>query len=247
MTQGAGRPDRIADLLLAHAAPIRRHAVDAMYADPFWDARFGERGRRHADEDGDFHVGYLAEALRLGSTAHFASYARWLRDVLVTRGMCTRHLSEQLRCVADAVEALGVLPSPDDARVAREYVDAARDGLRYPEGSLARAVQDAESRAPAAEDALAARFYGAGGLPPRDRLRADAADLISFLADAVSLERPALFAGHAQWLEGFFADQRRPKGYGAALRDAVADALAASGVRPDDVEPLLKGVPAGGR
>ena len=231
--------DHVADALQAHAAPISRRAVDAMYADPFWDARFGERGRRHADEDGDFHVGYLAEALRLGSTAHFANYARWLRSVLVARGMCTRHLSEQLRCVADAVDALGALPSPEDARVVRAYVDAARDGLRYPEGSLGSRLQDAEPRAAAAaEEALAARFYGASGLPPRDRLRADAADLLSYLADAAALERPDLFAEHAEWLAGFFADQRRPDGYLAALREAVARQPE---VERSEVRDLLRG------
>ena len=236
--------DRIADALQAHAPAVRRRAVEAMYADPFWDARFGASGRRHADEDGDFHLGYLAEALRLGSAATFASYAQWLRSVLVARGMCTRHQSQQLGCVADAVEALGLLPAADDARVVREYVAAARDALHYPAGTPAGAIQDVAPRAAdRVEAALVARFGDANGsLPPRRRLCDDATDLLSFLADAVAASRADLFIAHTRWLDDFFAAQGRPDGYGPALREALAGALAAEGVdvAEHDIELLLR-------
>ena len=230
--------DPIADALAARAAEIGRRAVEAMYADPFWDARFGPDGRRRADEDGDFHIGYLTEALRLGSPRTFANYAQWLRGLLVPRGMCTRHVSLQLASLGDA--AAGALPAAG-ADVVRVYVRAARDALRYPAASPGRALQDAETEAgERVAAALGARF-SADVLPPYDRLRADAAELLSYLADSVALARPDLFVAYARWVAGFHAAQRRPSGYTAALRDALGTALTDAGypLEENDVGLLL--------
>ena len=46
----------LASQLEAQADALARHSIAAMYADPFWDARFGARGRRFAEEDGVHHV-----------------------------------------------------------------------------------------------------------------------------------------------------------------------------------------------
>ncbi len=47
------------DDLEALTPALSRRCTDAMYADPFWQARFGQRGRHHADEDSGYHVRYL--------------------------------------------------------------------------------------------------------------------------------------------------------------------------------------------
>ena len=75
--------DVTADALQAQAAEIARAAQARMLADPFWAARFGERGGKHTRQDGDFHVTYLVQAVRLDSSVLLESYALWLRSVLV--------------------------------------------------------------------------------------------------------------------------------------------------------------------
>ena len=177
---GAVAPLRAtADALEARAAELADGALAAMYAaDPFWEARFGARGRRYAAEDGRFHVSYLAEALREGSPASLVAYARWLQGVLTTRGMCSLHLVHNFRRLAGAVAALAV----PGAATAAAYLGEAAGALRY--DGEAGAVHDL---AVAADEAAA----------PRADL---AAHLLSYLADAVALGRPPVFTDHVRWL-----------------------------------------------
>src|SRR5262245_56511924 len=84
----------LAQRLLDSAQSFGHAAIALCYTDGFWKARFGDRGRRFADEDGVRHSQYLAEAIETGDRAPFATYARWLRTVLTTRGMCTLHIHD---------------------------------------------------------------------------------------------------------------------------------------------------------
>ena len=54
--------------------------VADMYRNPFWDERFGARGRTRAVEDGGHHLSYLAEALAKLFDAEFAR--RFIAEVL---------------------------------------------------------------------------------------------------------------------------------------------------------------------
>jgi hypothetical protein len=126
--------DQLRDALERQALPLSQRVLDQMYENPFWMERYGERGRRHADEDSRYHVTYLQQALALGSPAVFTNYALWLRSVLVSRGMCSEHLAENYRLLADAIlEAQ--LP---DAEAATRLLDDARQALRYSTGEAAR-------------------------------------------------------------------------------------------------------------
>src|SRR5690606_8457401 len=127
---------------------IAVRVTDAMYADPFWTARFGARGRMHAEEDAAYHVEYLVQALVARDAEVMRRYARWLQAVLTTRGMCTRHLDESLARVGSAASEVLGPPGRGSAAVAA-YVGAAREALSYDEGP-ARDLQDAS-------DALVAR------------------------------------------------------------------------------------------
>jgi hypothetical protein len=72
----------LADQLQARADALVAHALQAMYTNPFWEERFGERGRQFARADNHHHLSYLALALRVGSPEPLARYARWLQEVL---------------------------------------------------------------------------------------------------------------------------------------------------------------------
>ncbi len=141
--------------------------------------RYGEpRATRHGRQDGNHHVSYLAEALRAHDSVVMERYARWLRQLLTTRGMCTRHIAECFDCLGRAINERGWA----DAGPALDVLATATAALRY-DGGPARAVQD---RAGAI----------AGGDPELETLT-------SYLADAIALARPDVLADHVAWCVGF--------------------------------------------
>jgi hypothetical protein len=190
----------LADRLLAIADELTDRVLAEMYRDPFWHARFGEpRAAKHGRQDGHHHLAYLAESLHAGDAGVMERYARWLQQVLTTRGMCTRHLAENFDRLGRAITEHGV---PDSER-AVELLAAATAALRYA-GGPARALQD---RA----DAIA------GG-------DAELATLVSYLADATALARPPLFAGHVAWYAGFVEQRGGTRDAVHALIDRLRDA-----------------------
>lgn len=210
----------VADRLEARADRLAADSLNAMYADPFWQERFGDIGRRFAEEDSRHHVTYLVEALRAESPETLAGYARWLQSVLTTRGLCTIQIADHFEQLRRAIAAAGL----GDTDPAGDYLTAAQAALRYPTGP-GRAVQDS---AGALAEAVVRRV--AGALPVwvaenSDRCRDDVRSLLSYLADAVALGRPELFAGQARWLAGFYQRYPRPAGYlNSLLRAGLVEA-----------------------
>jgi hypothetical protein len=176
----------LADALEAATAALAKHSIDAMYrSDSFWLARFGERGRTFALEDGARHVQYLVTALRERSSRPIEEYARWAQGILTTRGMCTRHLAENFDRLAQAMDALGV----EGREEAAPYLVAARNALVY-------------ATAPAADLLAAEAEVVRGALAPdasADEARATST-LWSYVVDAVALGSPVSLASHAWWL-----------------------------------------------
>jgi hypothetical protein len=193
--------------LQASGRRLSARVIDDMYADdPFWRERFGERGRRHAGEDGDFHIAHLVQALVARDPEVLVGYARWLQSVLTTRGMCSRHLDENFERLARALQL--EIPA---AALAVEYLERARAGLRYPEGP-GRELQDATPRlARATLEALSRGhpdWLARHGETERETRAADVSYHLSYLADAAALGRSELFASHAVWI-GEFSKRRR--------------------------------------
>ena len=124
--------------LRGEARALSQAVLDRMYQNPFWMERYGVRGRAFADEDSLHHVRYLDEALAADDPAVFVRYARWLRTVLVSRGMCTEHLGENFRLLGAAIEAARI---PDAASAVR-ILAAGVDALRYTDGDAGRLQQD---------------------------------------------------------------------------------------------------------
>lgn len=182
--------------LRARGAELSKRAIAEMYRRPFWRERFGDRGRRHSDDDGRHHVSYLVEALEAKDPEIMRRYSRWLQPVLTTRGMCTRHLDENFELLGRVIrEDLG--PADD----ALEYLQAAREALIYPDG-LGRELQ-------LVAGVLVKDVVLAPHVTPED-----ADDLVSYLADAAALARVDLFAAHAQFLDGYV---RRHTAHGNAV------------------------------
>jgi hypothetical protein len=233
----------LADTIEARGRTLADRALAAMYRDPFWDDRFGERGRRFAEEDNLHHVSYLVQALRAGSAALLTGYARWLQQVLTTRGMCSRHLADNFERLAVAIQGEGI----EDAGPALRLLDAAILALTYDDGP-SRAVQLAAGPVAArATDAMLVRqptwrrLLGDDG---RARCHHDVLTLLSYVADSLANGRPELFADHVRWATGFYARQGRPHGYLREALGSLDEALRAA-LGEDDREAVSAVVGAG--
>lgn len=188
--------DRLTDRVLAE-----------MYVDPFWRERFGARADKHGRQDGRFHVQYLQQALTSDDPEVLENYARWLQQVLTTRGMCTRHLAENFDRLALAI-AHEHWP---EGQVAIDLLARATAALTYADGD-AREVQ---LRAGSIAEATAAALDppGSGAIAPdRARLLDELATLISYFADALALASPQRFADHVAWLSGWLERRNVPRG-----------------------------------
>jgi hypothetical protein len=179
-----------------HGRELSQQVLADMYRDPFWSERFGERGRRHADEDSDFHLRYLRRALESRDAGVMLRYAQWLRGVLSARGMCTRHLVENFQRLARTIAARG-WPGHEEAL---GYLEEASAALMYP-GGMARELQEHEEALAAQVAAAVHKDNRAAALlrAPQD-LRDDVANLFSYLADACSGAQSGTFVTHVQWL-----------------------------------------------
>ena len=210
----------------AKRSAIGDDVVATMYRNPFWDDRYGERGRRYSIEDGNYNLDFLTTALQLEDTAGLVHYITWLRAVLVNRGMCTEHLRLTLMATADACDKK---LEPEHGLLVRVYLDAALAGLDYTAPAAATLWDGAEAITHAAADLLwaeepppAVRGMNGG----RERCLADLRYHLCYLADALDQGKPALFNDYVTWVGAFF--ERRfgsrlglDEGLGA-LRQAIA-------------------------
>ena len=195
--------DSLREALAARAVALSQRVLDRMYENPFWMERYGERGRRFANEDSLHHINYLDQALAAGDAAVFERYAQWLRSVLVSRGMCTEHLAENFRLLAETIADEG-LP---DAERGSSILLRGDNALKYDSGPAARL----EQVKPRLLDAV--RAAQDASAPIRED---DGRYLVSYLIDATATGDRAPF-------ESFAA--RFPPGVRAAL-DAAASRLA---------------------
>lgn len=191
----------LAERIRNEKARLAVGVVDEMYEDPFWMERFEKRGRRHSEEDLAFHVDYVVQALIARDPAVLERYARWLQTVLTTRGMCSVHLSDSFLRLGRVITA-----SIPDAEVAGKYLEVAADALRY-EAGLARELQDASSRLAEMAVLRIASAPSNDGAHWRARGRElsleDAGYHLAYLADALALDRPAVFVDYVRWIDGF--------------------------------------------
>ncbi|HEU0032329.1 MAG TPA: hypothetical protein VFQ53_16975 [Kofleriaceae bacterium] len=210
---------------LVECAPrLTERVLGEMYQNPFWQERFGERATTHGRQDGMYHVQYLVQALTSNDATILESYARWLQQVLTTRGMCTRHLAENFERLAAAITE----ECWADSAPAVAMLDAARAALRYPDGP-ARALQDqAPAIARSAADALYAKhpeWLARWGEAGRERCADDLQYHLAYLADSIALGMPEVFTSYVTWIAAFLERRQIPRAHLdeslAALRSAL--------------------------
>ena len=228
--------DAVCAALAAKRSAIVDDVVATMYRNPFWDDRYGERGRQYSIEDGNYNLDFLTTALQLEDTVGLVRYIAWLRAVLVNRGMCTEHLRQTLLATADACDKH---LEPEHGRQARVSLDAAQVGLDYTVPAAAALWDAADAITHAATDLLwavepplAVRTLAGG----RERCLADLRYHLCYLADALDQGKPTLFNDYVTWVGAFF-ERRLGSRLGLAeglaalrqamIRDVPAEQLAA--------------------
>lgn len=225
------RLDRTADSLT-------ERVLGEMYQNPFWLERFGERAHIHGRKDGRSHIDYLIQALGSDDATVIENYARWLQQVLTTRGMCTRHLADNFDLLGVAIASEGWREG--DAAV--RMLAAATAALSYSAGP-ARDVQDQiEALAKTATETMQARHPEWMGRVPAGRTRS-ADDLVyplHYAADGLALGSPAMLLAYLAWLTEFLERHQVPRTMTIesletlrevpdappALRDILSEALA---------------------
>jgi hypothetical protein len=223
--RGAGPDDptlrQLVSEIEARSEALATWAVAEMYRNPFWDERFGARGRHFAEQDGLYHLSYLAHALWGGSPSVLTGYARWLQTVLTHRGMCSLHIAEQFSRIEAAILHEGIA-APDRAIA---YLREAVEAVRYP-GGPGRILQDV---APQVAQQVVNRLYARhpewlhqSGESGRTHCLTDAGYHLSYLADAVANERPAGFVEYVTWIAGFLDRRGVLPSHLTEMLDAIA-------------------------
>jgi hypothetical protein len=223
--------------LEASGAELARRSIAEMYDNPFWQERFGARGRENADRDGQYHVSYLIQALAARDAGVLTNYARWLQTLLVSRGMSSRHIAENFERLARAIRREVAEPEP-----ALELLAAATAALVYDAGparelqtlaaALARVVVDELERTHTAWFAAASSYPSLASLESieqaeRARFEEEVLDFIAYLADALNAARPELFVRHALWMHAYQVRRRAPQMRVAQTLLTLRDCLAA--------------------
>lgn len=218
MSNAISASDARAEQLVAETTAIVERSLRYMPDDAFWQQRYAARASRFANEDGAFHVRYLADAIRASSPTVLEQYARWLRDLLVPRGMCTLHLAEHLDHVGRA--AVDCVGEGQEG----EYIRRAIASLQY-EAGAPRAIQDAAQP-------IAAAIAG----PAHGVVRHSAFEtryLCHYAADALHRGMPELLAKHLDWSRGALTPSRvEPAAYEHWI-EKMRDALQAQGLPPN--------------
>lgn len=232
----------LAERIQAKAPELGRRAISEMYQNPFWQERFGARGREMSDKDGELHVSYLVQALVASQPSVLTGYARWLQTLLVSRGMCSRHIDENFERLARAISEQIAEPEP-----ALALLLAARQALVYESGPARELMLRGDALAERVVDAVASRqpswFSAASSYTSlasfesihqaeSARFKADVLEYIAYLADALHAERPELFVAHAAWMQGFLARRKGPGARVEEILHALCDCLPAAPLEP---------------
>ncbi len=194
--------DALIAVLDEHGPTWARRATARVLENPFWAERFGERATQHSHDDGQYHVRYLVLALRLDAPELFTEYACWLRDVLVARHMCSRHLALHFDAFAEEITAAAVLGGERAVAV----LGAGTKGLRARAGVAGRvdALTD-ETAVTVAAQLCARRPDHVASYAAEQRCVDDVAYHLSYLADAAAAGRSAGFVAYTRFIAGFLA------------------------------------------
>jgi hypothetical protein len=176
---------------------LEKAVTNEMYQDPFWSDRYGRRGVDFTHQDVAYGLNFLITALKAESRDVLVRYYAWLRDLLVLRGMCTRHIWQTIHCTELALEKL--LPM-DTWELIAPYTMAGYGSLTY---SAPTAVQLADHIEMISLSALALRNSSFHSMNIQEEFRI----YLSYLADSVERNNRSLLIQFLSWKIQFNAKQ----------------------------------------
>jgi hypothetical protein len=206
-----------------------------MYPNPFWDDRYGPRGRRLCQEDNHHHLNYLIAAIRTGASDAMTHYYKWLQTLLVSRGMSTYHIRQNMERMEARLRAL----LPEAWPAIEPYHHSGYRGLAYEQP----ACQALAAHAAQIAEATTARMYAANpvweqqfGARGRALCLEDNLYHLSYLQDTIGVDTPNHFRDYHDWLAGFLGrrgfDAEHLRADLRMLADELARALPADHARP---------------
>lgn len=191
--------------LIAQIERVRPQVIDGlfdeMYQNPFWEARYGEKGKKHTRLDTNYHINQLVTSLAMDLPSLSVQYYHWLQGLLVYRGMCTLHIRDTIDCMARQFSRL----IPESWPGIEPYLRAGEQGLVYEHPGCAALLQAEMDIARATTNRM---FQQARTGKPIDE-RAFAAGLrdnryhLSYLADTVANQLEDAFDKYIVFLTGF--------------------------------------------
>ena len=187
---------------------VRRPVVEAalidQYRNPFWEDRYGERGHVFSNQDNHYHLDFLIAAIKTDNQASFSDTIQWLQILLVHRGMCSRHICQNLDSLKDHLQAA----LPQHWENIAPYWQAGYRGLEY-EHPACRAL---EAQAESIANAATRRIYGGDSFwmkqyGERGQVLCHEDNLfhLSYLEDAIGASAEHIFGKYLAWLTGFMA------------------------------------------
>ena len=189
---------RLSTSIEAQRAEVVSETAAALLANPFWMRRFGERGRQFILQDLNYNFDFLTAAVRVASPTSLVNYYLWQREMLVARGLCTRHLHEtQEETHRRLLERLPELGGP-----LKPFFEASRTGLGYSHPDC-HALDAIELQVCEAATACMYPRPSAENLSQRRRCTQDNRYFLSYLLDAVAFNQPGYFLEMMAWIANF--------------------------------------------
>lgn len=120
----------VADELEERTEAVAEIVTNRLFEEhPDWEEQWGAEARRRTEEDVAFTTTFLAAAIRADDAEIFADYVRWLRTLLVPRGVDEAVIRGTHEILADEVASL---VHPEAGREVREIIEASHDVLDEP-------------------------------------------------------------------------------------------------------------------
>ncbi len=196
--QTFGESAQIGTLIELQRVVLVPDVFEALMANPFWEKRFGERAQTFILQDLHYNLDFLVAAVRLSSPGSLTDYFLWQREMLVARGLCTRHLHETL----DEMFQRLVILLPQQADYLAPFIKASYAGFEYSQAGCS-ALDAIETRV---AEAATLRMYPdpqPENEKKRQRCTKDNRFYISYLLDAVAFNQPEQFLAMMSWIAGF--------------------------------------------
>lgn len=196
--------------IIESASPMLVNAVLVdLYQNSFWNARYEEDGIARARSEAQDHIHNLIAAIQAGEVDVYAGYWANYRLMMVQRGASTHHVHE----VIDSTACEVGLTLRDGFPLAEPCFAAAHRALAY-DHPACRALSDCC-------EAILERALARVKVPQgSSRLyRRDLRYCLSYLEDAVALDRPELFRQYLGFARQFLVEYGvRPAELAAGLQ-----------------------------